>query len=169
MGYPTWTTKNFVKHARTSIQKKAEFWAKQPLELIHTDICGPITPESFNGKRYFISIINDYSRKTWVYFLKEKFEAFEVFKNFKVMVEKATGRHIKAIRPDRGDEYTSMTFMEYCKEQGIRRFLTAPYTPQQHGVAERKTGPFSTWFGQCSRAKGCQRNFGQKSCNAPSM
>ena len=52
------------KHARTSIQKKAEFWAKQPLELIHIDICGPITPESFSGKRYFISFIDDYSRKS---------------------------------------------------------------------------------------------------------
>ena len=48
------------KHVRTSIQKKAEFWAKQPLELIYTDICGPITPESFNSKRYFISLIDDY-------------------------------------------------------------------------------------------------------------
>ena len=57
-------------HARTSIQKKAEFWAKQPLELIHTDICGPINPESFSEKRYFISFIDDYSQKTWAYFLK---------------------------------------------------------------------------------------------------
>ena len=123
------------KHARTSFQKKAEFWAKQSLELIHTYICGPITPESFGGKRYFISFIDDYSRKTWFYFLKEK---SEVFKKFKVMVEKATGRHIKVVRSDRGDEYTSTTFMEYCEEQGIRRFLAAPYTPQQNGVAERK-------------------------------
>jgi transposase InsO family protein len=61
-----------------------------------------------------------------------------VFKKFKVMVEKATGRHIKAVRSDRGDEYTSTSFMEYCEEHGIRRFLTAPYSPQQNGVAERK-------------------------------
>ena len=108
------------KHARTSIQKKAEFWAKQPLELIHADICGPITPESFSGKRYLISFIDDYSRKTWAYFLKEKSEAFEVFKKFKVMVEKATGRHIKAVRSDRGGEYTSTAFMEYCEEQSIK-------------------------------------------------
>lgn len=126
------------KQARTSFQKKAEYQAKHILELIHTDICGPITPESFSSKRYFISFIDDFSRKTWVYFLKEKSEAFEVFKKFKVMVEKATGRHIKAVRSDRGGEYTSMAFMEYCEKQGIRRFLTAPYSPQQNGVAERK-------------------------------
>ena len=90
------------KHARTSIQKNAEFWAKQPLELIHTDICGQINPESFSGKGLFISFIDNYSRKTWTYFLKEKSEAFEVFKKFKVMVEKETGRHIKAVQSDRG-------------------------------------------------------------------
>jgi len=60
------------KHVRTSFPKKTEYWAKKPLELIHTDICGPITPESFSDKRYFITFIDDFSRKTWVYFLKEK-------------------------------------------------------------------------------------------------
>ena len=61
-----------------------------------------------------------------------------MFKKFKVMVEKATSRHIKVVRSDRGGEYISTTFMEYCEEQGIRRFLTTPYTPQQNGVVERK-------------------------------
>jgi len=126
------------KHAKNSFQKKAEYWAKQPLESIHTDICGPITPESFSSKRYFIFFIDDFSRKTWVYLLKEKSEAFEVFKKFKVMVEKATGRQIKSVRSDRGGEYISTAFMKYCEEQCIRRFLTAPYSPQQNGVDERK-------------------------------
>lgn len=128
----------FGKQPRTSFQKKAEYQAKQILELIHTDICGPITPESFSGKKYFISFIDDYSRKTWVYFLKEKSEAFETFRKFKVMVENATDRRIKALRSDRGGEYTSTAFMKYCEEQGIRRFLTTAYSPQQNGVAERK-------------------------------
>ena len=108
---------------------------KQPLELIHTDICGPINPESFSGKRYFISFIDDYSRKTWAYFLKGK---SKVFKKFKVMVEKKTGRHITVVQSDKGGEYTLTAFMEYCEEQGIKRFLTARYTPQQNGVAKRK-------------------------------
>jgi len=77
-------------------------------------------------------------KKTWVYLLKEKSKAFEVFKKFKVMVEKATSRQIKYVRSDRGGEYTSTNFMKYCEEQGIRRFLTAPYSPQQNGVPERK-------------------------------
>jgi IS30 family transposase len=71
-------------------------------------------------------------------FSEKKSEAFEVFKKFKVMVEKATGRHIKVVRSDRGDEYTSTAFIEYYEERGIRRFLTAPYSPQQNSVTERK-------------------------------
>ena len=157
------------KQTRTSFQKKAEYQAKHILELIHTDICGPITPESFSGKRYFISFIDDYSRKTWVYFLKEKSEAFEVFKRFKVMVEKETDRHIKAVRSDRGGEYTSTAFMKYCEEQGIRRFLTAAYSPQQNGVLKGRIEQSLTWFVQCLKARTCQRNFGQKLYNVPFM
>ena len=71
------------KHVRTLFPKKAQYWTKQPLKLIYTDICGPITPKSFSRKRYFITFIDDFLRKTWVYFLKEKSEAFEVFKSSK--------------------------------------------------------------------------------------
>ena len=57
------------------------------LESIHSDVCGPINPSSNGGKRYFITFIDDYTRKTWVYFLKEKSEAFNTFKSFKARVE----------------------------------------------------------------------------------
>ncbi|KAJ3685006.1 hypothetical protein LUZ61_014170 [Rhynchospora tenuis] len=76
--------------------------------------------------------------RTWVYFLNEKSEAFAIFKKFKVLVEKLNGNYIKALRSDRGGEYISKEFEYFCEEHGIRRFLTAPYSPQQNGVAERK-------------------------------
>jgi len=63
---------------------------------------------------------------------------FQVFKRFKAMVEKETGMPIKSVRSDRGGEFISSKLMKYCEEQGIKRFLTAPYSPQQNGVAERK-------------------------------
>ncbi|WVY91926.1 hypothetical protein V8G54_037440 [Vigna mungo] len=126
------------KQARTSFPRSSEYRAKKQLELIHTDLCGPITPESFSGKRYFVSFIDDFSRRTWVYFLKEKSEDFETFKKFKVMVKKETNKVIKTVRSDRGGEFTSAEFNKYCEEHGIKRFLTAPYSPQQNSVAERK-------------------------------
>jgi len=70
--------------------------------------------------------------------LKEKYEVFEVFKKFKVMIENETSTKIKAVRLDRGGEYTLAEFMRYCEELGIRRFLIASYSPQKNGVAERK-------------------------------
>ena len=73
-------------------------------------MCGPITLESF---RYFFYSIDDFSRKTWVYFLKEKSEVFETFKKFKVMVEKETSKVIKVVRSDRGREFTSAEFNKY--------------------------------------------------------
>ncbi|BBH05470.1 hypothetical protein Prudu_016860, partial [Prunus dulcis] len=77
-------------------------------------------------------------RKTWVYFLKEKYEVFGSFKKFKVYVENVSGCKIKALRSGRGGEFTSKEFHNFCEDHGIRRYLTVPYHPQQNGVVERK-------------------------------
>jgi transposase InsO family protein len=105
---------------------KSKFSVTRPLELIHTDIYGPITPYLFSGNEYFITFIDDYSRKCWVCFLEKKSKAFKTFKKFKVMVEKTTGEKIRSLRSDRGGEYLSNQFKSYCENHGIRRFLTAP-------------------------------------------
>ncbi|GKA50384.1 retrovirus-related pol polyprotein from transposon TNT 1-94, partial [Tanacetum coccineum] len=126
------------KHARRSFPKEATSRAKEPLQLIHTDLCGPITPPSYSKNLYFMLFIDDYSRKTWVYFLKEKSQAFEVFKKFIAMVEKEKCLKIKSVRSDRGGEFLSKEFNKFCEDNEIRRFLTAPYFPQQNGVVERK-------------------------------
>jgi len=126
------------KHQRASFPKTIEYQVKEQLGLVHTDVCGPITLVSFSGKRYFLTFIDDFSRKTWVYFLKEKSEVFGVFKKFKVLIENETSTKIKVVRSDRGGEYTSAKFMRYYEELGIRRFLMASYSPQQNGVVERK-------------------------------
>jgi Integrase core domain len=90
--------------------EKSKFSATRSLELIHTDIRGPIISGSFSGNEYFITFIDDYSRKCWVYFLEKKSEAFEIFKKFKVMVEKTMGKKIRSLRLDRGGEYLSNKF-----------------------------------------------------------
>ena len=126
------------KHHREPFPKASSWRATQRLQLIHSDICGPITPESSSHKRYMLTFIDDYTRKIWVYFLTMKSEAFAVFKNFKSLVEKESGHAICCFRTDRGGEFTSLEFNEYCNLNGIKRQLTAAYTPQQNGVAERK-------------------------------
>nr|GEX83448.1 retrovirus-related Pol polyprotein from transposon TNT 1-94 [Tanacetum cinerariifolium] len=126
------------KHARSSFLKEPTSRAKEPLQLIHMDLCGPVTPPSHGKNLYFMLFIDDYSRKTWVYFLNEKSYAFEAFKKFKAMVEKENGLKIKYMRSDRGGEFLSNEFNKFCKDNRIRRFLTAPYAPQQNGVVERK-------------------------------
>ncbi|GKB28169.1 retrovirus-related pol polyprotein from transposon TNT 1-94 [Tanacetum coccineum] len=126
------------KHHRVSFPKQSKWRSSEKLELIHSDLCGPITPPSNGQKRYLISFIDDFSRKTWIYFVVEKSEAFHIFKEFKARVEKQSGSFIKCLRTDRGGEYNSTEFKEFCKEHGIKRQLTTAYTPQQNGVAERK-------------------------------
>lgn len=108
------------------------------MELVHSDICGPINPISNGGKHYFITFIDDFSRKTWVHFLREKSESFIAFKSFRALVEKETECSIKIFRTDRGGEYLSQEFISFCESHGLRRQLTAAYTPHQNGVSEGK-------------------------------
>ena len=84
------------------------------------------------------SDLDDFTRKTWVYFLKNKSEVFEKFRNFKALLENQSGLHIKVLRTGRGGEYVSKEFLRFCSENGIHKQFTARYTPQQNGVAERK-------------------------------
>lgn len=107
------------------------------LDIIHTDLCGPMENLSIGKAKYFLTFIDDHSRKTFVYFLKSKSEVFKIFKLFKTWAEKQTERFIKVVRSDGGGEYTSNEFQQFFKENGIQHQKTNPYTPQQNGIAER--------------------------------
>src|SRR5436190_10643897 len=78
------------------------------------------------------------TRKIWVYFMREKFEVFEKFKEWKAEVKNQTGRKIKYLRSDNGGEYRDNRFIEFCKQQGITRHFTVKKTPQQNGTAKRR-------------------------------
>ena len=126
------------KQTRLLFPAQANFRAEHPLQLVHADLCGPITPPSLAGNKYFLLLVDDYSHWMWVYMLREKGGAFEAFKKFKRLVENKSEHKLKTLRTDRGGEFTSQKFAEFCKEEGVERHLTAPYTPQQNGVAERR-------------------------------
>jgi hypothetical protein len=118
------------KQHRDSIPKSSNWKASKRLELIHSDICGPINPASNTNLRYILTFIDDFSRKTWVYFLVNKSSALDHFKKFRSMVEKETVENITCLRTDRGGEFTSQEFKTYCEDNGIKRQLTTAYTPQ---------------------------------------
>ena len=84
--------------------------ARVPLELIHADFCGPMKPLSLNSSRYFFLIVDDYTRMSWVYFMKEKAKAFKKFVEFKALVENMSGYFIKTLCIDRGGEILSNQF-----------------------------------------------------------
>lgn len=126
------------KQTRQAFPKASQFRATNVLELLHADLCGPITPATLARNKYIFVIIDDFTRYMWTILLKEKSEAFEKFKMFKALVEKELGKTIFTLRTDRGGEFTSRNFQEFCDKNGIKRHLTAPYTPQQNGVVERR-------------------------------
>ena len=107
------------------------------LELVHSDVCGPMQTESLGGHKYFVTFIDDYSRCCAVYFIKQKSEVFEKFKEFEANVTNKCGHSISTLRTDNGGEYRSKEFQAYLISKGISHELTIPHTPEQNGVAER--------------------------------
>ena len=109
-----------------------------PLELIHSDICGPMNVRARHGAQNFITFIDDFTRFGHVYLISHRSKALDCFKRYSTLVENQLNTKIKCLRTNRGREYLSNLFKAYCDEKGIARQLTIPYTPQQNGVAERR-------------------------------
>jgi transposase InsO family protein len=128
----------FGKQHRESFPVGKSYRAKAPLEIIHSEICGPMQTPSIGGSIYFLTFIDDFSINTWIYFLKHKSNALGCFQQFKSLVEKHSGYYIKCLTTERGGEYMSREFQNFCKDHGIYKKFTARYTPQQNGVTERK-------------------------------
>ncbi|KAL0416444.1 UNVERIFIED_CONTAM: Retrovirus-related Pol polyprotein from transposon TNT 1-94 [Sesamum latifolium] len=112
--------------------------ANGPLDLVHTDVCGPLSIPTRKGFSYFITFTDDHSRYGYVYLMRYKSEAFGRFKEYRLEVENQTNRKIKVLRSDRGGEYLSGEFIDYLKENGILSQWTPPGTPQLNRVAERR-------------------------------
>jgi transposase InsO family protein len=105
---------------------------------VHTDLVGPTTTKGLKGEKYFVLLVDDYTRMNTVCFLKNKSEDFENFKIYKEMVENEMDSRIKCLRSDNGGEFTSKKFMDYCSSHGMKRQFSIGRTPQQNGVVERK-------------------------------
>ena len=110
--------------------------------MIHSDIGSPMPVTSMNGSRYLVTFIDDFSRYTWVFFLKKKSELCEKFSELKALIENASGIKINILRSDNGGEYVSNYLLHICSQSGIQVQHSIPYTSQQNDVAERKNRSF---------------------------
>ncbi|KAK2444948.1 putative mitochondrial protein [Trifolium repens] len=108
------------------------------LELLHMDLMGPMQVESLGGKRYAFVVVDDFSRYTWVNFIRDKSDSFDIFKTLSTQVQREKNCGIVRIRSDHGREFENEKFSEYCANEGIKHEFSSPITPQQNGVVERK-------------------------------
>uniref|UniRef100_H3H8T6 Integrase catalytic domain-containing protein n=1 Tax=Phytophthora ramorum TaxID=164328 RepID=H3H8T6_PHYRM len=125
------------KQTRVSYMKSSPNRAKHVLEVVHSDVCGPMQTPTFGGKRYFVTFIDDKSHFCMVYLLRNKSEVAAKFAEFVAFAETQTGKRVKTLRSDNGGEYTSGAMAKFCADHGIVQKFTPPYTPQLNGVAER--------------------------------
>nr|GEU67730.1 putative polyprotein [Tanacetum cinerariifolium] len=111
--------------------------SKEIMEYVHSDLWGPFSVKSQGGCVYFVTFIDDYSRKVWVYFLKIKDDVFRKFKEWKTMVEKQTRKKVKTLRTDNGLEFCNTQFDNFCKKEDIVRYHNIRHIPQQNEVAKQ--------------------------------
>ena len=108
---------------------KVVYETQNHLDYIHFNLWGPSQVLSLGGARYFLTLIDDYSRKVWIYFLKNKSETFLKFKEWKILVETQVSRKVKKLRTNNGLEFLSNDFNSFCKQKGIATHRTVRYTP----------------------------------------
>ena len=139
------------KQNRNSFPKGQTTRATELLEIVHSDVCGPMQTASLGGNRYFVTFIDDKSRYTAIYFMKSKDQVLEKFKEYEAMAttvtgnkiktmtaSDSTGKKIKNLRSDNGGEYSSKEFDDFLTSKGIKKQRSIPRTPEQNGVAENE-------------------------------
>jgi hypothetical protein len=125
------------KQRHTAFPDQAAWRAEHGLELVHGDLCGPISPATPSGNSYFLLLVDDHSRYMWISTLVSKNQAIAAIMDFQARAAGESGHKLSMLRTDKGGDFTSKQFTEYCVQEGVQRQLTVPYFPQQNGVIER--------------------------------
>jgi transposase InsO family protein len=105
---------------------------------VHGDLCGPVTPVTPGGRRYFLLLVDDLTRYMWVVVLRSKGEAANAIRRAQAVAEAECGRKLRVLRTDNGGEFTTVEFASYCADEGVQRHYSMSYSPQQNGVVERR-------------------------------
>lgn len=127
----------YGKQTRTTFPPNKNSRSSRILELIHSDVSGPMSEPAWDGSEYFVTFTDDFSRASMVYCIKRKSDVFDKFKEYVSMAEARHGCKISALKTDNGGEYTSNEFKRYCRERGIRIVYTVPHNPEMNAVSER--------------------------------
>ena len=126
------------KHVRSSFSPRIESRAMSPFALVHSDVWGPSRVSSTMGSRYFVTFIDDFSRCTWLYLMKDRSELFSIFESFFLEIKTQFGTSLRTLQSDNAREYLSTQFRTFLTSHGVLHRTSCPHTPQQNGVAERK-------------------------------
>ncbi|KAK2378545.1 putative mitochondrial protein [Trifolium repens] len=126
------------KQTRMSHQKLEHQVTTRPLELLHIDLMGPMQVESMGGRRYALVVVDDFSRFTWIEFIREKSDSFDILKLLCLQLQREKNLSIVRIRSDHGREFENAKLSDFCESEGIKQEFSSPITPQQNGVVERK-------------------------------
>jgi transposase InsO family protein len=118
-----------TKQRRLPFPCQASFRAKDKLELMHGDLCGPVAPATPGGRRFLLLLVNDASRCMWAFLLNTKVAAADAIKRHQAAAEKECGRKLRVLRTNNGDEFTAAKFVAYCADKRIQRHFSALYTP----------------------------------------
>ena len=143
-----------TKQRRLPFPQRTSFRAKERLELVHGDLCGPVTPATPGGRRYFLLLVDDLSRYMWVLVLGSKGEAADAIRRAQVAAEAECGHKLRVLRTDNGGEFTAAELASYCADEGIQHHYSAPYSPQQNGIIERDNQTWG-WPERSSSRGGC--------------
>lgn len=149
-----------TKQRRLPFPRQASFRAKEKLELVHGDLCGPVTPATPGGRRFFLLLVDDVSCYMWVVLLDSKAAAADTIKRHQVAAEKECGRKLRVLRTDNGGEFTAAEFAAYCADEGSN--ATSPcHTPRSRtalwSAATRQWWPLPA---PSSSKEGCQQSTG---------
>jgi transposase InsO family protein len=148
-----------AKQKRAPFPQAAKYRAQEELELVHGDLCGPISQPTPTGNAYFLLLVDDMSRFMWLTLLRSKADALAAIMSFQARVERECGKKLKVLRTDNGGEFTSVQFGEHCAGEGIQRHFSAPYTPQQNGVVECRNQMVVLTARSILRARGMSGHF----------
>ncbi|KAL8096136.1 hypothetical protein AgCh_037185 [Apium graveolens] len=127
-----------AKQRKSSFKSKTESSILEPYYLLHVDLFGPVNVMSIAKKKYALVIVDEFTRYTWVYFLHTKSETASILIDHVKHLDKLIKDSVKILRSDNGTEFKNLIMEEFCKNHGIKQEFSAPGTPQQNGVVERK-------------------------------